>query len=398
MKILGFENKIIDYVIKHKGVIFFGIITLVSLMVRFAGRDVLSDDMSGFLYLWYDQIKNNGHIHALSSQVGDYNLLYQTFIAFISYFDAPCIYMFKAFSVLFDYALAVVGALYICSVNEKKAFSGIFNISYMALLFAPTVIINSSYWGQCDVIYTFWGILAIILILKDKIILGFISFGIALAFKFQAIFFLPVIICLYVVKRKFSILNIFISIATFWLSGIVTFVEGRDLLAGFKIYIKQTGEYQTMWYNAPSFWEFLGEDYASLHSLAMCVFLMLCALMLFLIIYHKVSFETDYDVFRVMAWFLWAAMLFLPRMHERYSFALDVVLVFVVLFDIRNLWYMLIEIMCSTVMYGYYLFLNDGVGVPVFIVYFVAWALYSRRFLLDNAGIDTALKKEMKQV
>lgn len=66
---------------------------------------------------WFRQFQQVGGFFALSHQIGDYNLLYQTLIALMSQIPINPVYQFKALSVIFDYLLAFLAG-YIVSKKE----------------------------------------------------------------------------------------------------------------------------------------------------------------------------------------------------------------------------------------------------------------------------------------
>ena len=73
---------------------------------------------------------------------------------------------------------------------------------FAAVLFAPTVVVNSAAWGQCDSIYAAFCLGSLYFLLRQKPWWACVFFGIALSFKLQAIFFLPVLIIVLVVNRQ----------------------------------------------------------------------------------------------------------------------------------------------------------------------------------------------------
>lgn len=393
MSILPFERKLVEFVTKYRGIIFFAIITTLSVLIRTAGKDIIGGDMYSCLLPWFDEIRHYGGFWSLDRQVGNYNLLYQTFIAIFTYIDVNPVYQYKILSAVFDYGIAVVVSMYITELKGKEFFSGIFNTCYATILFIPTVVLNSSYWGQCDAIYTFWAILSIISILNNKFFRGFAFFGIALAFKLQAIFFLPIIICIYIIKRSFSMFNLVISIMVFWFSGIVTFFFGRDIFAGFRIYTSQADEYHWMYMNVPSFWVMVGDNYRDLSKMALYTFMILCVMMAYQIIRKRVPASSDYAIWRIGAWFLWTCILFLPAMHERYSFALDIVLILLAFMNMHNFGFALIESLASTITYGYFMYVNGEVNIPLAFIYFMAWIVYT----LDLMNVRINLNKIFKE-
>ena len=107
--------------------------------------------------------------------------------------------------------------------------------------------------------------------------------GIAFAFKMQTIFIFPFIICFYIYKKQFSIFELLITVFTFWISGIGAFVQGRSLLDPFRIYANQTGTYQYMHVNFPSFWMFVGNDYEWLKTAAIVMAAGICGMGLYII-------------------------------------------------------------------------------------------------------------------
>lgn len=78
--------------------------------------------------------------------MGNYNLLYQTLIALMTYFNVNCIYYYKALSILFDYLLAFYSAASICQIKRTYkngflfGFNAIASISFLYLLLYFTCI------------------------------------------------------------------------------------------------------------------------------------------------------------------------------------------------------------------------------------------------------------------
>ena len=87
---------------------FFAIICLIAFFARYAGRECQSMDYVYFFKPWFDQMKEAGGLPSLKEQIGNYSLLYQTIIAFMTYIDIECIYQYKILNVIFDYGCALV--------------------------------------------------------------------------------------------------------------------------------------------------------------------------------------------------------------------------------------------------------------------------------------------------
>ena len=267
-KLLKFEKKITEWIEKNVSVLFFTVITLLGFYIRYIGRTVTSPDMRDFLLPWYYGMKGAGGFPGMKEQMGDYNVLYQTFVAIMTYLPLNPQTMYKALACIFDYTAALAAAWIVADSAGKKKFGGLFNTVYTVILFMPTVVINSAYWGQCDSMYSFLVVVSLILLYKEKFISSFVLLGIAFALTLQTIFVLPFFIAYYFVKKKVSILHFALSVMVFWLSGLPAYLAGRSLLTPFKIYAQQTGTYSKMWLNARSFWQLFGDDYNAYLSMS----------------------------------------------------------------------------------------------------------------------------------
>lgn len=277
------ERKIVEFVERNVNILFILAITGLAIAVRYAGRDFVSGDMTWFLLGWFQKIADNGGIHSLKNQVGDYNILYQTIVALFTYIGDKSIYYYKILSIFFDFCMAISAAIFACELSKKEKNDKVFFITFAAVIMLPTVILNSAYWGQCDSIYTTFIILTLLYLYKGKYHSAFVFLGIAFAFKMQTIFIFPFIICFYIYKKQFSIFELLITVFTFWISGICAFVQGRSLLDPFRIYTNQTGTYQDMHVNFPSFWMFVGNDYEWLKTAAIVMAASICGMGLYII-------------------------------------------------------------------------------------------------------------------
>ncbi len=305
---LKIEKKLIE-IIQNKSHILFSIfITIISIWIRFEGKENISRDMNVFLLPWYEQIKENGGLLSLQYQVGNYNILYQTIIALFTYLDIKPIYIYKLFSIIFDYALAYTIADNLRSLlNRGIVF---FNMVYATVLFLPTLILNSAYWGQCDVIYTFFVILFLFSLYSEKYVKAFVWLGFAFAFKLQAIFILPFALTYYFYKKKFSILYFMVSFITFMSTGIVGYVFGRSIFDPITIYMGQTDTYQSMWLNITSFWQLLGENYEVFSKFAVLITVIICGIGFYFVLIGKKQIDTLEQFFQTALWFVWVMIFF----------------------------------------------------------------------------------------
>lgn len=90
--------------IKRKDILLFLIVTCMAILARIPGLDYISEDMTDHLLPWAEQFRANP---GFSSQIGDYNILYQTLIVLICRLPGSMVYLYKYISIFFDFLLTV---------------------------------------------------------------------------------------------------------------------------------------------------------------------------------------------------------------------------------------------------------------------------------------------------
>ena len=110
MKMTETERKLIRLLEKHGWLWLYAAATVLSMIARFTLRGVISGDMFIFLRPWAEIMKENGGIHGLGQQLGNYGVLYQTIIALMTYLPIQHEYAYKIFSMVFDFALAAAAS------------------------------------------------------------------------------------------------------------------------------------------------------------------------------------------------------------------------------------------------------------------------------------------------
>jgi len=381
------EIKVIKLIEEYKSMLFLLAITGISLYIRYTGIRFLSADMEYYFVQWYEILKERGGLPGLSRRVGDYNVLYETIIALMTYIDMKAMYLFKMLFIGFDYILAFSVAVFACELRKEKIFSTTFQIVYAIVVLLPTVVLNSAFWGQCDVIYTCFLILFLMFLYKEQWIKAFIVYGIALAFKFQTIFFIPFIIAYYFYKKKFSILLLAVSVSVFYVLSSAGVFFGRHPLEPFYIYLGQANVSTSMYLNVPSFWMLIGDNYEWLKGTAICIFAGLCGVGLYYVLDGKKKMDTAEQYLNTCCWFLWTCILFLPAMHERYTYPLDIIFIILCFLDRKYYKYATISVLLSTRGYASYLFQTDGIMYWQALLYVFAWIHFTYTLLCKDETI-----------
>jgi len=196
-------------------------------------------------------------------------------------------------------------------------------LTFSVIIMLPTVILNSSAWAQCDSIYTAFVIFCLYYLLKDRYTIAFVFFALAFCFKLQAVFFLPLLILLYITKRKFSIINFLIIPACMVITSLPAIIAGRSIFNVLTIYLRQTGTYANLTMNYASVWNLLPDDYNLFKVVGVLFTLVLLGGFMYFII------SKGYDLKGVTLigaglWIVYACVLFLPSMHDRYAYMADI--------------------------------------------------------------------------
>lgn len=365
-----------------------GFITFVAVFVRLIGIDYVSRDMSTAFIPWYNIMKARGGISALSEQVGDYSLLYQTIIALFTYIDVNPLYLYKLLPICFDFFLAISVAYFIThydlSINIEER-DRLFPLAYTYVVLLPTVVLNASFYGQCDSIYTFFLLWSVWFLYKEDYHFSFCMLGWGLAFKLQSVLLFPLFFYYYFANKKFSLANVFITVFVFWFSGFVAYTQRLQFLDNVNIYSNQVVMFKHMWMNIPSFWFFVGDDYDKWHMIAIAVTVLMLSLVFIGAVKGKFRMESFEDIVAVAVFIEWTCVIYLPAMHERYTYVLDLLLLMLSFINKKYLIYAAIAIITSCLTYSSYFLLHRGIVVInawLVLVYIAAWLCYS--YILFN--------------
>ena len=297
-----------------------------AMLFRALSLDYISGDYVSFLQHWAQFFRTYGGFSTIASNVGNYNVPYLYYIAFMSYIDVPDLYMYKLLSILFDVALAWGCFRLVRSLGRERQGSAAPLIAFGAALLLPTVVLNGAYWAQCDVIYGALAIHAAALALEGRGKTSVALMALAFSFKLQAVFVLPLWGVLWLAKRvKFRELWVFpLTYLAVVLPAAALGKPWKDILG---VYFQQVGEYPRLVLNAPSAYQFIpygvetDQTLASALGIAAAGLLVLALLALGWRLRGRMSRETAMAAAVVLCL---GVPFFLPRMHERYFFLADV--------------------------------------------------------------------------
>ncbi len=327
-------------------------ISFIALYIRYLGRDVISGDFEDCLNSWYLEVTTPGPgIDSLLAYTGDYPMPYAFMIWLLGKLPIPFLYSLKMVNTLFDFIMAVlIGKITAYFKPENK---NSFCLGYCITLLLPNVIINSAFWGQCDGLYTMFLFAAFYCWLQKKSPAMMIMFGLAFSYKLQSVFLLPFVLIVYWLEKEFSILQFLIIPATMLVMNIPAVIAGYSPAITFTKYMGQAGGYPWLYYFYPNLWFFFQARPYYLFSTG-AIMLAVTALLIFVLLLVKRNvMPSRANALHILLWTAYTCGFFLPSMHERYGYFMELTAVIIAIVNIRRLWLPLIMILCTLPKYLY---------------------------------------------
>ncbi len=322
--------------VKRKIYLFIFFISIIGLVWRCLGLGYDSSDL-GVLTRWYNQLVLDGpSIKALYTFRGDYPLTYIFIIWLLTLIPVDFAIAIKFVSIILDYLMAY---LFGCVAEELyPANKESFCLGYSIVMILPTVIMNSGFWGQSDCFYAAFLMGVILCLLKGKYIPMMIFLGIAFSYKLQTIFILPFIMIYYWCEKKISAVYFLIVPGIMLFMNIPAMVAGYSPMITFSQFIGQSGAYPWLYYYYPNFWLFFqAKPYYRFGTSAML--LTIVALLIFVVLLVKKNIRiTNQRVLPMVIWIMYTCAMFLPAMHERYTYMPEILSVLYGIKDKKKLW------------------------------------------------------------
>ncbi len=297
------------------------LLSLTAFALRYLCMEHETLDYLNFLTVWVEHFKNNGGFRGLAVSIGNYNVPYLYFLALISYFKIYDLYLIKLVSIFFDVilAFAVMKLVGVVSSSQTKRL-----FAFYAVLLLPTVILNSSYWAQCDSIYVAFAVLSIWCALSGRQKLSLVMIAVSFSFKLQAVFVMPIFLAfIYTGHIKWQHLPIFpLTYIAMVLPAVLT---GRPFMDTLTLYIDQGGTVGSyLNFNSPSIFAILKDVDTALWSKLGIVlaFLFMSAVLYWLFLRRKSLSEQT--LLAAAALLVVGIPFLLPHMHDRYFYAADI--------------------------------------------------------------------------
>ncbi|HNE04947.1 MAG TPA: glycosyltransferase 87 family protein [Anaerolineales bacterium] len=277
-------------------------------------------DMGSYI-LWYDYIVKNG-LGAIGSNYFGYNppFIYLLALTTLTHSFLHPVIAIKLIPFIFDILSAIL-VYHIVRMQEHEEKKPL--LAALIFWIAPTIMINSSFWGQTDAIYTFFLLFTTFFLLKERPIFALLAFGIAFSIKAQAIFFAPFLGVLFF-KKKIPFKAFLTFPVVYAISFIPAIIAGRPIATLFSTYGGQTETFASASKNAANPYFFVNEqDYLTILYIGLVIAVTL--LVTWVLIYSFKKYEITKPNLIITALNSLAIVPYLlPKMHDRYFYPADV--------------------------------------------------------------------------
>jgi Gpi18-like mannosyltransferase len=291
------------------------------LACRYAVRDQVTGDTAQFLLPWYEFARIHG-LASLGQAFTNYTPFYSYLLLAITKLHGlfePW-YLIKAISFVFEFGCAVLAARLV-ALGECRPYAPA--VAFAVVWLAPTVLFNGAVWGQADAIWTFCILLSTYFLCRDRPGFGVLAFAVGFSIKAQATFLAPFIFAL-VLRRTIHWAWLAVIPVTYLVIAAPAWLLGQPLLEIMTVYFKQASTFERLSMNAANMWLFvpnrlyepgvgLGLAISAAAGLAFSV----AAARL------KLQFRVEHIVLAAAISLLLMPSV-LPKMHDRYFYAFEV--------------------------------------------------------------------------
>lgn len=342
--------------------IMFCTVMVMAIVARIWLLPYASRDYNVFLQPWYNELASMPGFTGFGASIGDYTPAYIYIMTLLTKIPMDSLYSIKLVSIAFDMVAAVVVMLTVAQTGYTKNRSLAAMTAYTAFLLGPTVCLNSALWAQCDVIFTLFLLLCIYCFTRKRPMAACVMFGIAFAFKLQAIFLAPLLIVIWI-RGRVKFRHLLMIPAVYIISILPAWLMGRPFFELLTIYFRQAGQYTGLSLNAPNLYTWIDGDIgADISRFGIIV----AGIGVLLILYWCVRERPAITKRSIIAF----AMLFavgmpflLPHMHERYYYLADVVSILYAFTFRRRGIVPVVVILCSLAAYSPYLFAKTPIDL-----------------------------------
>lgn len=334
-------------------ILFIVIITVLGLYARYKLFPFQSEDYIQNLQHWYNYLADNGGLLALKNHVGNYTPPYTYLLALLTYLPFSSLTSIKLLSTLCDLLLAIVIGLTVFKLT-KSLNKSLF--SYLFTFMAPTVIVNSALWAQCDSVIMLFIALCIYFFISNKPVPACIMFGLALSIKIQSIFIAPVFLLLWL-HGKVNFKHLLIIPIVYLVSVLPTALFGGNYIDALTVvYFQITSTSTELSFNCANIWSsFKGVSPDIIGKFGTIFAICITFIGIYAII-KKTRTLTNQVIVASFLLFSLLIPFILPYMHERYYYYAEIIAIVYACMNIKRFYFPIVIMFVSIFSYLPFLF------------------------------------------
>ena len=233
------------------------VVFILSLIVRFQIHWYVNGDLT-LLQKWYDHLYINGAAGLADENFSNYTpaYLYLLWASTLLSSWVGRVAAIKLIPTLFD----ILSAFVIFRMARLRFDDDTPYFTASGFFILPTILFNSTGWGQIESLYTSFLLVCVYLLLTENPFWAMAAFGVAFSFKFQSVFLLPFLGILFL-KGKIRWYHFCLAPTIYITLGIPAALIGRNWSSMLTIYLEQVGQFLKLSMNAPNFYIFAPESF-----------------------------------------------------------------------------------------------------------------------------------------
>jgi Gpi18-like mannosyltransferase len=295
-----------------------------AIFLRIITLDAASRDFIKFFQKWMLHLRYYGLEHAYARLFSDYAPLYSYLLGIGDLIlpTAPALYIVKFVSFLGE-ALAAFWVYRICTLYYgTRRYAPV--LAALVLLCTPSVIINGAVIAQSDIGYTAFLLGFLNYMLRGQPVKALLCAGLAMSFKFMAIFLAPLAL-IYLLRGAINWRLLLIVPAVYAATCLPAWLEGTPFIQLAGVYWSKFSQ-SSVNINAANPYIFLnGFNREAVKAIGVCS-ASLCAALLVFISYRRWNPRVSPVLAGILLATLFGGLMpyLLPGMHDRYFMAADV--------------------------------------------------------------------------
>jgi Gpi18-like mannosyltransferase len=221
-----------------------------ALVLKLSLLPLSNTDMTEYVLPWLEATREQGFA-VLGDEITDYSPAYSYLLliaAGLLDWVKP-ISAVKLISLAGDVVLASLAGLLAHALGAGRARTAVTAVVIFAL---PSVLINSSAWGQTDAIWASAILGAVLAMLRGRPAVAVLLYGLAVAYKPQAVFLGPILLAFLLARRQPGWL--LLLPLPYLLLALPPLLMGRSFSSVFGVYFTVFGSLGEVSYDAPGLW------------------------------------------------------------------------------------------------------------------------------------------------